>query len=105
MMKRLVAYVLLVAFGMLIAPRSFVHECDHQLAQEHADHHDQDSHPNHIDDDCFACDYDLDVAAQPLSFHYRFSKPVYYISQEIASDIVHQGDFGVDCLRGPPTAC
>lgn len=104
MMKRIVALIVLLAFGMLTAPRSFMHECDHHAALEHSDSHDHDSDSSELDEDCAACHYDLDAATKPLSFQYQFTKPLYSVSAEVSEDLIHQRGFGVDYLRGPPTA-
>lgn len=107
-MKKLVAYCLLIAFGVLLTPRGFWHECDDHHLFEQSDEHCSDesskSHELHFEKDCFACDYDMDVTTNPLSFSYRFQKPIYAVSR---TEIVKQANTSFsECLtlRGPPNA-
>ncbi len=106
MMKKFVAYCLLIAFGVLLAPRDLMHDCDHHDSVElsNSDHQDDHSNVPHYDDDCFACDYDMDLAEKPLSFFYRFQKPTYVAFQAFKVTIVDQDEVSTECLRGPPNA-
>jgi len=125
MYKRFVAYCLLIAFGVLLTPRDFWHECeDHQTelkAHNHSEHkdehqcehpdgqedsedsyHSDESHDTHFDSKCFACDYDMTAAIKPIAFQFRFVKSVYPISQQVQNHLVELRYVGTDCLRGPP---
>jgi hypothetical protein len=63
-MKQFIAFFVFISFVSLIVPREWIHDCDHDHAIELADDHDHDHDVNHEksadQDDCFACDYDLD---------------------------------------------
>jgi len=107
MKRRGLAYILLIAFGVLLTPRTFWHECsgdhaDHSI--EVSDHDHSDSHEVHFDKKCFACDYDMDVVTNPISFKYRFQEPNYLVSQELAQNLVSLQKVETDYLRGPPRA-
>lgn len=108
MKQRGLAYILLIAFGVLLTPRSFWHECSDDHSENHStevsDHDHSDSHEAHFDEKCFACEYDMDVVTQPLSFNYRFQQPNYFLTQELAQNLVSLQRVETDCLRGPPRA-
>lgn len=95
MKQRGLAYILLIAFGVLLTPRSFWHDCD--------DHHStKQTSGVHFDKKCFACDYDMNAGLEPLQFSYRFQQPVYHISQVVQNHLVELQYVESDCLRGPP---
>ena len=80
MMRRFIAYCLLIAFGVLLTPRDFWHECEDHKSEHHSDLDHSDSQSNsHFDSKCFACDYDMTAALQPLAFQFRFEKFIYPI--------------------------
>ncbi len=104
-LKKFIAYSLLVSFVVLLTPRGMWHH--HHDDHEHAnlelhDHHDSDS--ENVHEDCFQCDYDLDVAEQALSYKYRFGQKNNYKHPEIVNYFVSQQKLDFDNLRGPPNA-
>lgn len=107
-MRKLVAFCLLIAFGVLLSPRDFWHECDdhysHELSHSHDDNNSDSSHEVHFEKQCFACDYDMDASESPLSFAYRFLKPTYFISADEVTIGVNSNFSDCSTLRGPPNA-
>lgn len=93
---------------VLLTPRSIWHqhhdEADDHRIVLHDDHDSKDSHSGDLDEDCFQCDYDLDIAPQALSFEYRFAPKNTYKHSEITNYFVTQQKFDFDNLRGPPNA-
>lgn len=99
---------LLLSFWMLFTPRGLWHEHGHEehqvcgksdvaLDNEHG-------HDFEFKGDCFACDFDLDVAPQPFGFAYRFTPVVYFVCSDYANYFVAQEKVDSDSLRGPPLA-
>lgn len=107
-MRKLIAFCLLIAFGVLLSPRDFWHECDDHHIIEHSDSHHTDdsdkSHEVHFEKQCFACDYDMDASTSPLSFAYRFIKPSYFISVDEVTSGATSNFSDCSTLRGPPNA-
>jgi len=108
MKQKSLAFLLLIAFGVLLTPRIFWHECSDEHPEIHStevsDNNHSDSDQPHFDENCFACDYDMDVVTHPISFKYRFQQPNYFVSQELAQNIVSLQKVETHCLRGPPRA-
>lgn len=99
MSSKIWAYALLIAFGVLLSPREIWHDCDHEdehteWSQDHAS----------FEKKCYACDYDMDAALQPVSFKLSVIPPNYYVSQEYAEHLTDLFPVEQDFLRGPP-AC
>jgi hypothetical protein len=107
MMKKLTAYALLISFVVLLTPRGIWHhhhEGDHHSIADNHDHHDEDTKSNSFEEDCFQCDYDMDVAEHARSFKYRFANKNGYKHPETANYFVSQQKLDFDKLRGPPNA-
>ena len=93
------AYILLIAFGVLLTPRSIWHECDHD-----DEHSEWSFGHDHLEKKCYACDYDMDAALQPVSYKMAVIPPNYYVRQELVEHLVSLFPVENDFLRGPP-AC
>ena len=93
------AYILLIAFGVLLTPRTVWHDCHHD--DEHMEV--SDNH-THLEKKCYACDYDMDAALEPVSFRLAVIPPDYYTQQEVVEHLVDLFRVDDDFLRGPP-AC
>lgn len=57
-MKHFVTYLILFSLAIVTVPREWVHDCEHIVA--HHDDSDNDSGTELSQDDCFACEYDMD---------------------------------------------
>lgn len=107
MKQKSLAYLLIIAFGVLLAPRSFWHECeDHHSAHfstELSDHEHSDSHGVHVEKKCYACDYDMNAAEEPVSFSANFFAAFYPKLKEVKIEIRAVESVRSLLLRGPPT--
>lgn len=103
MIKKSLAYFLLIAFGVLLTPRTFWHECDDHHSTEISDHDHSDSHEAHFDKKCFACDYDMNTAEEPVSFSPNFFAVFYPKQKEVKVEVRAIEFVRTHLLRGPPT--
>lgn len=94
-MKRFLSICLLVAFGVLYTPRDFWHDCD-------SHHSTEKSSKLSFDKKCFACDFDINTALEPVTFSFRVQKYVFASLNLIDIDKVDVAKRLSFTLRGPP---
>lgn len=97
-MKKFLAYCVLIAFGVLLTPRSFWHECENEHDHEH--HHEVTTK---FEKKCYACDYDMNAAEEPVSFNPCFFAAFYPKIKEIKIEVRSVDFERTQLLRGPPT--
>ncbi len=98
-MNRLLSYLLVLSVVLITIPRSWLHDCDHYDADHNSQHHEN---AHFKQDDCFACDYDLDfidtLVPGDLNLQNSFGTVLVLgkvsVSQSEVNEIVQ--------LRGPP---
>lgn len=95
MIKKNFAYSLLIAFAVLLTPRTFWHDCE-----DHHDHHDGIS--NHFEKKCYACDYDMNAAEEPVYFSPCFFAAFYPKLKEVKVEVRAIECVRTQLLRGPP---
>lgn len=94
-MKRFLAICLLVAFGVLYTPRDFWHDCD-------SHHTTEKTSKLSFEKKCFACDFDINSALEPVAFIFRVQK--YVFASLNLFDIAEANVETITpfSLRGPP---
>lgn len=99
-MKQFISYILLLSLVLVAVPREWVHDCDHQLV--HQNENDHEAGADLSQDDCFACEYDLDyMEFLEVSLPVFSSRPVNNIVlSKVESPNLEVG--GENQRRGPP---
>lgn len=95
MKKKFLAYLLLIAFGVLLTPRTIWHECE-----DHHDHNDAVS--THFEKKCYACDYDMNAAEEPVYFSPNFFTAFYPKQKDVRVNVRPIEFVRTHLLRGPP---
>ncbi len=109
-MKQIFAFTLLFCLVFLNVPRSIVHDCEHDHFVEHHDdseHHSDDQNLASFEtenENCFICEFDLDVFEAPEAEFASFAKFVNSTVVEPTFVCSNQTDFSAYSHRGPPTA-
>ena len=98
-MKKVVAFSILCCLVFLNVPRSLVHDCDH--AHQH-DNNGQTS-VHFENEDCFLCEFDLDLFEGFDFIGAPFAKFTNYTVVESKFDYSNPTDFRAFSHRGPPT--
>ncbi len=118
MQKRILIYIMLFTFGMLILPKTFLHDCvrqhapqsysffsshDHDHSNDHHHHkHSSDNAQFSSSDDCPICDFHF----FPFGIHHYqiqvFQDNAVYVSH-IWEEAVSQFSQPKHLLRGPPS--
>lgn len=100
LMKQWVSYFILFSLLLVTVPREWVHHCEHTDSYSTFD--DQGAEAHLQQDDCFACDYHLDVIdCFDLDLLRVHSLPVSQLYIEL-NDQVIVDMYGVEQRRGPP---
>lgn len=99
-MKQFVSYLVLLTLVLVTVPREWVHDCEHSYA--HHDDVDHESGSEMSQDDCFACEYDLDyMECLEVALPAFSSKPINdLVLSKIESPNLEVD--GEDHRRGPP---
>ena len=96
-MKKWFAYSILFALTLLLVPRSWIHECDHEHLESDGLSADQDH--------CLVCELDMEVGTAVTLPTFNFERSIILkpVPQSIESRISPAFDH---CNhRGPPTSC
>ena len=106
-MKQFIVYSILFCLAFLNVPRSLVHECHHDTAA-HVHKHDADSDSDEVtttidQDECFICEFDVDVFECPAPFIPKYYRQNNATQTEVPVSKVKQEEFEMFTLRGPPT--
>jgi len=80
-----------------------VHECDHDSSAHHDSSHSDSSDLLSFDqDDCFACEFQLDVAPTALALSLKLAEQAYSQFVESKLNLYASSEFDLFSLRGPP---
>lgn len=92
--------MILMSLVIVTIPREWVHECDHQAI--HQDGNDHDGGTELSQDDCFACEYDLDyMESLVMAIPVISSKPL-TVTDLSKLNKPHFEESGEKQRRGPP---
>lgn len=109
MQKRILIYFMLFTFGLLIIPKSYLHDClrQHEHVSDHSedDHHKHSSHEANFStsDNCSICDFQFFAfGIHHFSFNIFIDKVIYVSGLWLESP----SEFSVPkhLLRGPPVS-
>ncbi len=97
-MKKWISSLLLIAFVVVVTPKSWWHACD-----DHIHLSESDINQDHFEsDNCDFCDLSLITFAQPSQFYYSFQKvEISTFTVLISSHFLNQ-KFNSFSHRGPP---
>ena len=100
-MKQIVAYSILFCLVFLNVPRTLVHDCHHD---EHSHEHSSESdHGLSFDqDECFVCEFDLDIAPTPIVMSFELADAQYQRFVETKLNVYSSSKNEDISLRGPP---
>lgn len=106
-MKQIVTFSILSCLVFLNVPRSFVHDCEHQVHSLNVENHQQRNDDGmevfNIDQNhCFICEFDLDSYQCPEIKIASFSFFYNYSFNEIILDYSEPNKFHAFSHRGPP---
>ena len=112
--KQIIAFSILFCLVFLNVPRGLVHDCDHNSSIHHdsSDHdtsdHDDSSHSDSENqlsfeqDDCFTCEFQLDIAPTPFALSLKLADQHYAQFVETKLNLYASSEFDLFSLRGPP---
>lgn len=98
-MKKWFAYSVLFALTLLLVPRTWVHDCDHDHVESESDGSDSD-HEN-----CFVCELDIETGTAVVVPQLNFfpNKVADLVLQDVES--LPLPAFNLYDHRGPPASC
>lgn len=101
LMKKIITYLLLLNFLVLITPRDIWHSCN-----DHSDHKEV-SKELKIEtateaDFCLACDYELGFIDQPNSISFKVQKQYFDVVDQVLFSRYRSNAFNNFSHRGPP---
>jgi len=83
---------------VLLTPRTIWHECSNHTNEEHHSTHEQTFDQN----DCFVCDFELSIGAQPSFIWFIFEKQDFVNRTYTAFSLFTKDKFQQFSHRGPP---
>ena len=98
-MKRVFTYSILCCLVFLNVPRSLVHDCNH----EHQKDRNGEISVHYENEDCFLCEFDLDLYDNFDFTGAPFAKFTNYTIVQSTVDYSNPVDFNAFSHRGPPT--
>ncbi len=99
-MKKIVVYLILFSFGLLLAPRAVLHTHENELVEQAFDQ--KGIHHSQFDSDCIVCELDLGIFTVPSLVFYKSYTAATYKQPKLQEELplsISQIDF---FLRGPP---
>lgn len=98
-MKRIVSFILVIGFFLVLSPRTAFHSHAHKHEQHEIK---KSSGGAEFDADCLVCDLDLSLFTPSQPFHLSFIKVDFAQLKSIPTQVANTNYSQVLSLRGPP---